>query len=170
MARNRSRALSAGEGRAQTEVPARTPIFSSCLGGWGSGGNSWILLTVVCLGKMDTFSLCLDSTKVRSCVCPAATRAKERTHMGKKVGEQDIRKKPEITNLNSRENRIISRCDEGERVSKEAFRRRDWKMLRFWHADDKLEMADAETGGYLGSDRKKSAWVESWTCECATLI
>ena len=48
-------------------------------------------------------------------MCLAAARAKESKHMGKKVGEQDIRKKPEITNLNSRENSIISSCDEGER-------------------------------------------------------
>lgn len=56
--------------------------------------------------------------KVCSCVCLAATRAKERKQLGKKVGEQDIRKKPEIVNWNSRENSIISICDKGERARK----------------------------------------------------
>lgn len=67
---------------------------------------------------METFTLCLGSMKVSSCVCLAATRAKGRKQLGKKVGEQDIRKKPEIVNLNSRETSIISICCKGERARK----------------------------------------------------
>lgn len=55
------------------------------------------------------------------------------------------------------------------RERKQASRRRDWKILRFWHADDKLDVADAEIGGYLGSERKKSVWLKSGMCECATV-
>lgn len=51
--------------------------------------------------------------KICTCVCLAATIAKERRYVGK-VGKQDIRKIPEIINLNTRENSIISSCDEGE--------------------------------------------------------
>lgn len=61
---------------------------------------------------MDT--MYSGSMKVRCCVCLAASRAKE----GKKEEERDIRRKPEITNLNSRKNSIVSSCDEGGRARK----------------------------------------------------